>query len=118
MLDKIIQLFSNEPDEDLVMAYQYKIPSSINVDIDKQDGYYIARVERINNQPLDTSTFLTEAQSVVELVAEVNDMLFDYLGFPDNIKSRMPRLLPPVEFLEKEGALLQSGDSKELVFAK
>lgn len=116
MLEKIKQIISSfsPPDQDLVMAFQYKVPKSILVEVEKHGEFYTAKVEKINDEYLSTSTFMTEAETLPLLVTEVNDMLYTYLDFPENIKSRMPLLLPP-EFAELQ---LQNAHSKELVFAK
>lgn len=112
-----IKLLFNQPDLDEVIAFQYKLPQSITVNIRKEGGYLIAKVEKIDGKGLEDATVMTEAKTVVELVAEVNDMLLEYLDFPDNIKPRMPQLLPP-EIAEKELQRLKSTSRKELVFAK
>lgn len=113
LLQRIKDLFSS-PDIDEVIAYQYKIPHSITVGVVKEGGYFLAKVEKIDDQELKNDTFITEAKTMTELVIEVNDMLFTYLDFPEKIKSRMPQLLPP-EFAEQE---FKKKTKKELVFAK
>lgn len=117
MLEKFKELFS-VPDQDEIIAYQYKIPKSITVSVNKKDGLYLAKVEKINDELLSSTTFLTEADTLTELIKDVNDMLLTYLDFPENIKSKMPQLLPPAEFFEKEGVSLKSSAHKELVFAR
>jgi hypothetical protein len=117
MLMNIFQRLSknlNQPDLDEVLAFQYKIPNSITVDIVKEGDQFIARVEKINGEELKKDTFITEAETINELVVEVNDMLLTYLDFPENIKPRMPQLLPP----ESELKRLIGTKSRELVFAK
>lgn len=117
MFRKIVELFS-QPDLDVVMAYQYKLPHSISVEINKDNGHFILHVDKINENKLTDTTFYVEADSAIELVDELNDSLMDYLDFPDNIRSRMPKLLPPKEFLDQEGITLASSASQNLVFAK
>ena len=117
MLEKLKNLFS-EPDSDTVIAYQYKLPHSIGVEINKEDGHFILHVNEINDDKLEDTTFYVEADSVSDLVFELNDSLLDYLDFPNNIKSRMPKLLPPKEFLDEEGISLSSFSNEKLVFAK
>jgi hypothetical protein len=117
MFEKIKGIFS-QPDADTVIAYQYKLPRSINVDINKDDGHFVLHVDSINDEKLQNTTFYIEADSVLELVELLNDSLLDYLDFPDNIKSKMPKLLPPKEFLDEEGIALSSFANEKLVFAK
>jgi hypothetical protein len=117
MLEKIKDMFSTPPDQDVLMAYQYKLPHSIIVDIKKSDDGFIARVEKINDKSIDDTTFLTEADSLTDLVTEVNDMLLTYLDFPEEVKPRMPQLLPP-EFAFQEFAKLTSQTEKALAFTK
>jgi len=117
MFENLRGIFS-QPDTDTVIAYQYKLPQYINVDINKKDGHFILHVISINNEKLNNTSFYVEADSVFELVDLLNDSLLDYLDFPDNIKSRMPKLLPPKEFLDDEGVALSSFAKEKLVFAK
>lgn len=118
MLRKIKSFFT-QPDQDLVLAYQYKMPDSIGVGVSKDGGVYIAKIEKINEQSIDsTTTFLVESESMQGLVIRLNDLLFDYLEFPEDIKAYMPKLLPPREFLAQEGALLSNSKVQELVFAR
>lgn len=107
-----------QPDIDTIIAYQYKLPHSINVEINKDNGHFILHVDAINEEKLQNTTFYVEADSVSELVDLLNDSLLDYLDFPDNIKSKMPKLLPPKEFLDEEGITLTSFAKEKLVFAK
>jgi len=116
MFQNILQYFS-QPDQDEVIAYQYKIPSSITVCVGKDHEYFIAKVEKINDKKLDKDTFLIEAKTIPSLVHEVNDMLLTYLDFPDRIKPKMPQLLPP-EFEMKTLLSLKNSLHKELEFAK
>jgi hypothetical protein len=113
VIQQIKQIFS-QPDPDEVIAFQYKVPRSITVEVVKEGDYLIGRVEKINDEALDNATFITEAKTMTELVIEINDMLYTYLDFPENIKTRMPRLLPP----EMAAQELKRSSHKELVFAK
>lgn len=117
MLEKLRLRFA-QPDPDEIVAFQYKLPRSITVSVDKRDGMYLAKVDKINDEELDTTTFLTEAKTLIDLVTEINDMLLTYLDFPENIKPRMPKFLPPAEFFEHEGLVAKGALHKELVFAK
>lgn len=117
MLEKFKELFF-QPDPDTVIAYQYKLPNSIGVEINKDNGHFILHVDAINDEKLQNTTFYVEADSVLELVELLNDSLLDYLDFPDNIKSKMPKLLPPKEFLDEEGVAVASFAKEKLTFAK
>lgn len=111
MFNKFTDFFS-PPDQEEISAYQHKIPTSITVGITKDGDYYIARVEKINDETLKDSTFIAESKDRDQLVEEVNNMLLTYLDFPNRIKAKMPKLLPPAEFYKN------ARNSKELVFAK
>lgn len=113
ILEYIATYFS-KPDLDEVMAFQYKLPRSIVVEIKREGDHFIARVKEINGEAMDKSTVITEAKNRVDLIKEINDILLTYLDFPENIKPRMPQLLP--EGLTE--AELSSLNKKELVFAK
>lgn len=115
MFNRILSILQ-APDPDLVMAYQYKLPESINVRITPSANGYIASVDKINNKPLNETTFIIEAETGTELVNEINDMLLAYLDFPQNIRQSMPKLLPPEHALNALDKNTQA--NKALVFAK
>ena len=112
-----LKQFFSQPDLDEVMAFQYKIPHSITVAVTKEDEYFIAKIEKIDNRKLKNDTVMTKAKTMPELVIEVNDLLLTYLDFPENVKPRMPQLLPP-EFAAQTLKKLKNAAHKELVFAK
>jgi uncharacterized protein YjgD (DUF1641 family) len=116
IFQQIKQYFS-QPDQEEVIAYQYKIPHSITVAVTKEAGCFIAKVVKINNEALKSATFMTEAKTMTELVIDINDMLLTYLDFPENIKPKMPQLLPP-EFATRDSKAFKNASRKELVFAK
>lgn len=91
--------------DDVIIAYQYKMPHSISVEIKKTEDGYIARVDKINDEPMSDTTFMVEAKNESQLVNEINDMLLIYLDFPYNVKERMPKLLPP-ELAMKQGKVV------------
>lgn len=107
----------NPPDIDTVIAYQYKMPSNIEVQITKDGDIFFAKVKKINDDSLTRATIVTEAKTVDELVASVNDALLTYLNFPENIKSRMPLFLPP-QLAEQQLESLQASKQSRLIFAK
>jgi len=114
LFHRLKQLFSPEPDFDEIVAYQYKLPRSIIVEISKDGEHLIAILKKINDEPLSNDTVMTEAKNMLGLVAEVNDILLSYLDFPEDVKSKMPQLLPP----EMELSKMISNQHKQLVFAK
>ena len=94
MLDSIKKYF-NKPDADEIMAYQYKVPRSIFVNIEKTNYGFTAYIKAINDIDLTNDTLVTEATTKQELVSMVNDLVYTYLEFPESIKDHMPWLLPP-----------------------
>ena len=107
----------NTPDIDTVIAYQYKMPSNIGVQIRKDGDIYFAKINKINDDNLTQATIVTEAKTVDKLVASVNDALLTYLDFPENIKSHMPLFLPP-EVAKNQLESLQTSKSSNLILAK
>lgn len=107
----------NQPDIDTVIAYQYKMPSNIEVQITADKEIFFAKVKKINDEDLLNTTVITEAESIDDLVVSVNDAILTYLDFPENIKTRMPLLIPP-QMAEKQLHAMQGAKHKDLVFAK
>ena len=113
---KLYDLIS-KPDLDTIVAYQYKIPSSIEVEITKYGDVFSARIKKINNEEMSRATIVTEAGDMTELIASVNDALLTYLDFPEKIKPRMPMILPP-ELSNQNLHKLAKSKHQDLVFAK
>jgi hypothetical protein len=80
MLNRVKRFFSQvDPEE--VIAYQYKVPVSIDVEINKNNGHYILRVDGINGKKLKDTTFYIEADTVTDLIYVFNDSVLEKLVF-------------------------------------
>lgn len=107
-----IKQFFNQPDIELVAAYQHKLPHDVTVftSFDKKTGTYTARIVKIDSKDVK-DLIITESQSSKDLVININDMMLTYLDIPEDIKSSMPMLLPEDidyadQVLQKHGNLV------------
>lgn len=82
-------------DIETLAAYQHKQPDRISVSIvyDSDHRIYTARVIKLDGK-IVKGAIVTEAKSVDDLVEMINDAVFTYLDFPEDVKLYVPRLLP------------------------
>ena len=82
---------------ELIIAFNSKIPDSVNVKIQpSKDGGYIAIIGNINS-------CMTQANSGKEIFEMVNDAMYTSLGIPENYRKYVKHLNPPKEVIEKFG---------------
>src|SRR5258708_1294472 len=106
------RIFGADPDS--VAAYRRVLPHNINVQLKRDGGYIIAKIDRVDGKDIDKSLLITEAKDIDSLVGSVNDLLYTYVKMPMNIRPYYGNVFKP----EGYGDLKSKKQAKELVFVQ
>lgn len=82
-------------DPDSVAAYQTVLPHSIRVNVKNDDGFLIAKIEKVDNKDLSKGLLITEAKDMDSLINNVNDLLFTYVDMPPQIRPYYGTIFKP-----------------------
>ena len=78
--------------EDELFALEWKKPETLKVFIEEADGGDFARIVNYTDDNV-----VTWAENGEELIKQVNELLYDYLDIPTNIRQYYGYFLPPEE---------------------
>ncbi len=86
------RIFGVDPES--VAAYHTVLPRNIHVDIKEDGGYFIAKVDEVGDSKIE-GLLITEAQSMDDLINNVNDLIFTYVNMPESIRPYYGNVFKP-----------------------
>lgn len=100
-----------DPDE--VAAYNTVLPRRIHVRLSKEGATLIATVDEVEGATIK-GLLITEAQSIDELIENVNDLIYSYVDMPPKIRPYYGNRFQP----ENTKANTNKKEIKELILVK